>query len=721
MGKKAPKSAKKFAASGQLKKVIQARHKHQQQKKRTQHRRGNKGGADAKAGRDEDEEVQEKVQENREKSKRGVKSVDDFLSGSFMDDEDDEGEGGSDDEMAGEDSDEGEGDSDVEDDDDFTSVDDLEDEGANHLIDLSKLAEKDPEFYQYLQENDRELLEFDLSNAQSGDDEDADEDMDDEDISVPVLTRDILKRWQKAILEHRSLRALRKLLIAFRSAVHMNEEGQVVAWKIDNSLVYDKLVVTALRYTPVVLEHHAPCKKLPSGRIKPPTQTLKLRSLQKMIISYFQNITHLLSQLSEQSELLKIAVTESAKVIPYVASSRRAVKAYVKKCLELWSTSSVPDETRISAYLAVRSVADIGDDNGAQGVMKNMYLTLVRSCKLTTAYTISSINLMKNSAAEMFCRPNLSGTAYQLAFGYIRQLAIHLRNSIKVKSKESYKLVYNWQFVHCIDFWCTVLAKSCDKASEQKSGKESELKPLIYPLVQVALGAVKLIPNSRSYPLHLHLLRSLVHLVKHTHTYVPIFPFILPILSFSLSHKPKNSTLKPLDLESTIRCPAQYNKTRIYVSSLVEEAVFVLAEYLCSDSIRCSIAFPEVCVTIQVSLRKVIKSAGSNGASLGKETGIVKNFVERIDDASKWIDAKRANLAFGPAQLDLVRKWEEGIRKEEGPLGKYIKVLYKARDARRKLMEKAREGEDEIVGEEDDEEDEGSDMDDDDDSEDDDE
>lgn len=43
MGKKAAKSTRKFAASGQLKKAIQARHKHQQVKKKFDKRRGNKG------------------------------------------------------------------------------------------------------------------------------------------------------------------------------------------------------------------------------------------------------------------------------------------------------------------------------------------------------------------------------------------------------------------------------------------------------------------------------------------------------------------------------------------------------------------------------------------------------------------------------------------------------------------------------------------------------
>ena len=86
------------------------------------------------------------------------------------------------------------------------------DEGQTHLHELSALAEKDPEFYKYLQENDKELLDFDpgmggAPHSDEGDEDendgfdmDADEDAMEED-RLPVLTKDVLKGWQKAILE----------------------------------------------------------------------------------------------------------------------------------------------------------------------------------------------------------------------------------------------------------------------------------------------------------------------------------------------------------------------------------------------------------------------------------------------------------------------------------------------------------------------------------------
>lgn len=121
---------------------------------------------------------------------------------------------------------------------------------------------------------------------------------------------------------------------------------------------------------------------------------------------------------------------------------------------------------------------------------QNTYMTLVRSCKSTSSHTLPAINLMKNSASELFCADHAA--SYQHAFGYIRQLAIHLRTSMKTKTKEAYKQVYNWQYVHCVDFWAIIVARACSKETLlERGGQESELKPLIYPLVQVALGAVR--------------------------------------------------------------------------------------------------------------------------------------------------------------------------------------------------------------------------------------
>lgn len=74
------------------------------------------------------------------------------------------------------------------------------------MLELSKLAEKDPEFYKYLQENDKELLSFDPDIAELQSDEDgsgSDHDVEMSD-KIPVLTQQLLRTWQKNLLEVRT-------------------------------------------------------------------------------------------------------------------------------------------------------------------------------------------------------------------------------------------------------------------------------------------------------------------------------------------------------------------------------------------------------------------------------------------------------------------------------------------------------------------------------------
>jgi nucleolar complex protein 2 len=78
------------------------------------------------------------------------------------------------------------------------------------MLELAQLAEKDPEFFKYLEENDRELLEFQGDDDISVDEEEEGPEEESEEDKVPTLTMAILKKWQKALLE---VRFRRKTLI----------------------------------------------------------------------------------------------------------------------------------------------------------------------------------------------------------------------------------------------------------------------------------------------------------------------------------------------------------------------------------------------------------------------------------------------------------------------------------------------------------------------------
>jgi len=57
------------------------------------------------------------------------------------------------------------------------------------------------------------------------------------------------------------------------------------------------------------------------------------------------------------------------------------------------------------------------------------------------------------------------------------------------------------------------------------------MKPLIYPLVQVVIGAAKLVPTPKYYPLRFHCARILRDVSSNTGTFIPVLPFYLEVLN----------------------------------------------------------------------------------------------------------------------------------------------------------------------------------------------
>jgi nucleolar complex protein 2 len=197
--------------------------------------------------------------------------------------------------------------------------------------------------------------------------------------------------------------------------------------------------------------------------------------------------------------------------------------------------------------------------------------------------------------------------------------------------------------------------------------------------------------TGRSQPFHLHIARSLLYLTRHTETYVPISPYILPILTTTLTQgsKPKRSTLRPLDFESNIRVPQQYVKTRVYYEGLTEETAYCLSEWLSSNAVHGSVAFPEIIIPIVAALRKGLKSTKA-GVCSAKEAQLIKTLIERIEDSARWVEKKRSKLTLAPDKIDQVRGWEQDLRStlDEAPLRKYVVTQRKARENRRRLVEK---------------------------------
>lgn len=716
------KQFKKFAASGKLTETIKKRRATKEKKKKFEekvqqrvHQRGTRRPehqlSDDEGGDDDDEKAKGP---GGGKAGGVAKTVDELFGAGGLEVPFEEGSDLEDLSEADEDEDEEEDeDSEGPEDEDF-------DEEAMKKA-MAALEKNDPEFFKHLKAEDPSLLDFgkgksrmDIDEDDSEDemaDEGMDEDVDDEDVAPrkTVVTMKMLRAWREAMLKQHSLRSLRKMLLAFRAAAHMNEdegaqgEGLETKYTIPSAEVFNKLVLTALKFTPVVLSHHLPYKTLPNGRVR--LQAAKKSApanLDRLILSHFSTLLHLIKSLpstpsaisgddeADAGSLLATAVAESAKLIPWILSARKHLRAYLKVLLDLWASAG--DSVRVAAFLAIRKLFVAGDEAVKDIALRNIYRALLPPMRLTSVHTLPSINLMKNTAAELYqIDPQL---AYQHAFTFIRMLAVHLRTVVRSATSgkggedgQAFRSVYNWAFVHSIDFWSQVLAGAAGtEAQAARGGLESPLKPLIYPLVQIALGAVRLLPSSRYFPLRFHILASLTRLVSQTETYIPLAPFLLEILDSSEFRRsnPKKATLKPLDLAYVIRAPAAYPKTRVYQEVLGEELVWLLADF--HAQLANHISYPELVLPVIVSVKRHIKRGTAGSPKVANQ---LKTLVDKLEANRTFIENKRRNVGFAPRDRAEVGRFKEGIKMDATPLGGWVKIQRKVRSQRRKEIEKA--------------------------------
>jgi nucleolar complex protein 2 len=422
------------------------------------------------------------------------------------------------------------------------------------------------------------------------------------------------------------------------------------------------------------------------------TDSKKFRTLTPLLKSHTVSLHHLLENLSDASTL-RMTLESILSLLPYILSFKKIIREVTKIVSSVWADSANTEATRLSAFLVLRRLVLIADSGIKEAVLKQTYQGLIKGARNTTVHNIQGINLMKNTASELWgLDPNVG---YTTGFAFIRQLAVHLRSSITNKTKDSYKTVYNWQYVHSLDFWSRVVAAHCESLREAESGKESPLRPLIYPIVQVTLGAMRLIPTAQYFPLRFQLIRSLLRISASTLTYIPLAPALVEVLSSAEMKKlPKPSTLKVLEFNTSIRAPKAYLRTRIYQDGVGEQVAELLSEFFVLWAKN--IAFPELALPVIVMLKRWVKamSKKNSGNRNAKINSAIALLVQKLETNSKWIEEKRAKVDFAPNDRAGVEGFLKDVEWEKSPLGAYVTGQRKQREQKAKMLEAARKTDD---------------------------
>lgn len=573
--------------------------------------------------------------------------------------------------------------------------------------DMAKLEEKDPEFYQYLKNNEKELLDFEGVNpldAMSEDEDEEEEESEDEEedknekaaeaASVPAkkqidITKQLVAKWDKQLKGEPNAKTIQNVIAAFKTVVYINNsEKNETRYALNDPDVFGDLMFVGLRRVPEAVQKLAPYKvnlrevrSVDAKNDKTRVVGRLLKSQAGAYITLLQDITN-----TETAALVLASVQE---VLPYYISQRKILKQIMGAVVDVWA-SSTNVETQVSTYAFMNNAAREYPKSTLDIILRSSYSLFLKNCRKTNIHTMDSLNFAKNSAAELFgIDENLS---YSIGFEFVRQLAVHLRNTISSTSnvsetlgKDAYKSIYNWQFCHSLDFWSRVLAQQCNPDKELVSHKshESPLRPLIYPLVQVTLGAIRLIPTAQFFPLRFYLIRSLIRLSQGSGVYIPIFPLIFEILtSTAFSKPPRNANLPAVDFDYIIKVNQQYLGIKAYQDGLCEQFLELTSEFLV---LYCkSVAFPELVTPVILSLRRFMKK--SRNIRFNKQ---ILQLVEKLNSNANYITAKRSNIEYGPLNKAEVQAFLKDEKWEATPLGQYVVVHRNAREEKARILKEA--------------------------------
>ncbi|NXI01828.1 NOC2L protein, partial [Pachycephala philippinensis] len=359
---------------------------------------------------------------------------------------------------------------------------------SEHKDQLSRLKERDPEFYKFLEENDRKLLDFDASDSSEEEEalhrppdtleEASDEDEDDEDeeqkkvkrkkVSFINVSLKMVEEWKKAAQRNLTPKLFHEITQAYKAAVATTKGdsgGDPSKFQVSDTAVFNALVSFCIRD----LFHHLHkllLPKAPKNKLKmvlPSTSPLwgKLRLDIKVYLGctiQVRNVIIFCFPLLKVSLALAVICTFSSS---FMCKYLKALSCRGSSC---WSPRV------ILFYFMLWFLFP----------SQQMYIAFVKNSRFTSPNVLPMINFMQRTLTEMFALD--THTSYQHSFIYIRQLAIHLRSAMTLRKKENFQSVYNWQCIHCLYFWCRVL--STIHPSEV-------MEPLIYPLTQVIIGCIK--------------------------------------------------------------------------------------------------------------------------------------------------------------------------------------------------------------------------------------
>jgi nucleolar complex protein 2 len=475
---------------------------------------------------------------------------------------------------------------------------------------------------------------------------------------------------------HYGIKALKSIVSAYRTACHLSDADQKSStvdvddsglskaqgkYFIDSAIVFDRLMITCLNKCHVAFRFHFfslddDIEGSSSWDENKPIHPKKLmnatrwKNVHSILKTFLRSTIHVLSE-AKESGLITFILKSLSHYVPFLTPFPRMAKGLLKTLSSLWaaplddSRQQNYQSVRLHAFLRIRQMALTQPFPFIEDCLKQIYLAYARTAKFISEATLPTLTFLGNSVVELYSLD--MDSSYQHSFVYIRQLALHLRSALQKKTKESFQVVYCWQYLNCCKVWVAVLSAN--------PGRD-ELYSLVYPLTEIIWGVAKLLPSTRYLPLRLHCVRMLQQLAASTETFIPTTAILLDSLDLKEIYlKPKvhnKKTAKNIAASAAgIRLPLVWKlpkedplRTMEQLDACLTEVFLLLNREV--DLYRYTVGFPEFSVRICQRLRKFCKET-----KVGRWRAFSKGCIETCEKYIAFVTAARSELVEAPKDI----------------------------------------------------------------------
>ena len=255
-----------------------------------------------------------------------------------------------------------------------------------HKQEIQQLEQKDSDFYQFLKDNDPELLNFSGdsgseggSESDSGEEGEADGEAEGEEtveggqtveeeveesktsVAKPV-TKALIRKWEAGLGQH-SVAVWKQLTKAFHAAVSTargDDPDSSVKYIIIDPDMVNRVIMLALNQSGPLLAHHLG---------KNPSAAPKWSKVRLSLKTYLGDLMELLALLTSDDVLCAV-MRHAKECLPYYACYSRLMKKFVKSNIAIWGSKG--EMARVVAFTCLQQLVT-KNSKFLEEVLKKMY------------------------------------------------------------------------------------------------------------------------------------------------------------------------------------------------------------------------------------------------------------------------------------------------------------------------------------------------------------